>query len=218
MTGTTKNEKTKKKRGGRMRSAIYDRVILSMTTSWYREVLGRLPRGARVLDVGIGTGGALVRNAATVRERDLRIVGVDIDADYVARARTRVADAGLEERVDVRLESVGDHRDGPYDAVYFSGSFMLMPDKPGILRRVGGELLAEGGLIYFTQTIHARRAPVMERIKPALRKLTTIDFGRVTYEEDFRVVLEEADVELLEMTEMERRGKRSFRVMVARPR
>jgi hypothetical protein len=58
-----------------MRGWIYDRLVAGMTTSWYREVLSRLPYGARVLDVGIGTGSALAGCAEVVRSKDLQVVG-----------------------------------------------------------------------------------------------------------------------------------------------
>ena len=49
----------------RLSPLIYDIVIVKMTALWYRSVLDRLPRGARVLDIGIGTGSALAANADT---------------------------------------------------------------------------------------------------------------------------------------------------------
>ena len=56
----------------RLSPLIYDIVIVKMTALWYRSVLDRLPRGARVLDVGIGTGSALAANAATGASQDVR--------------------------------------------------------------------------------------------------------------------------------------------------
>jgi len=56
-----------------VRAWIYDRAILPLTASWYAEVLGRVPERARLLDVGIGTGGALVAHAELVRAKRLRI-------------------------------------------------------------------------------------------------------------------------------------------------
>lgn len=108
-----------------MRSFLYDTFILRLTSRWYAEVLGRVPEGAALLDVGgIGTAGALLADAERVLQKRLDVTGIDIDADYIARARRRLHDSPLAECAAVRLESVYDHRGGPYDAVYFSASFM----------------------------------------------------------------------------------------------
>ena len=61
-------------------------------------------------------------------EKSIRVIGVDIDAGYVERVRKRLADSALAGSATVRLESIYDHQGGPYDAVCFSASFMLLPD------------------------------------------------------------------------------------------
>jgi ubiquinone/menaquinone biosynthesis C-methylase UbiE len=180
-----------------MRAWLYDQTFVGLTVGWYREVLERLPRGARLLDVGIGTGGALVRNADLVRQRNLHIVGVDIDPVYLRRCRKLVAKAGLARHVVPKLESIYDHHGGPYDAVYFSASFMLLPDPAGALHHAA-QMLSPGGRVYFTQTIHTKRAPVMERVKPMLHRVTTIHFGRVTYEHELVEVVRRAGLQLHE--------------------
>ncbi len=78
-----------------LRGWIYDRLVAGMTSDWYRAVLARLPDGARVLDVGIGTGAALARCADLVRAKQLEIVGLDIDPDYLRRCRAELLRAGL---------------------------------------------------------------------------------------------------------------------------
>jgi len=199
-----------------VRAWIYDKAIRPLTGAWYREVLARIPDNARVLDVGIGTGGALCENATTVSSKSLQITGVDIDPDYVRRARSAVADAGLEPQVSVRLESIYDHHGGPYEAVYFSASFMLMPDPERALEHVK-TLLAPQGRIYFTQTFEHRRSRLTEVAKPLLKRVTTIDFGSVTYEEDFVDVISRTGLMVEEWSTMGTRGRRSFRLTVARP-
>ncbi len=200
-----------------MRAWIYDKAIGPLTGKWYRSVLDHVPDGAHLLDVGIGTGGALVDNADTVRSKDLRITGVDIDRDYVKRAQSAVYKHKLVEHVDVMLESVYDHQGGPYDVVYFSASFMLMPDPGKALRHVS-TLLNDGGRIFFTQTFQDKRSVFVERAKPLLKKLTTIEFGTVTYEKDFLALLEACDMEVLELSTMGRQGSRSFRLAITEPR
>jgi cyclopropane-fatty-acyl-phospholipid synthase len=69
--------------------------------------------GMRVLEIGCGWGG-FARYAAA--ERDVDVVGVTIAEEQAEYARKLIADAGLSERVDIRLE---DFRklDGEWDAI-----------------------------------------------------------------------------------------------------
>jgi len=198
------------------RARVYDAVIAGMTGAWYGAVLQRLPEYCRLLDVGIGTGSALLANADLIASRDLTVTGIDIDAAYVEHCRRDVSRRGLEARVEARLESVYDHRGGPYDAVYFSGSFMLLPDPVGALRHLLPQLGANGR-VYFTQTFERRRSPLLERIKPLLRRVTSIDFGRVTYEADFRSVLAEGGLDLEELQPLGGGRRRVAVLAVARP-
>jgi SAM-dependent methyltransferase len=186
-----------------------------MTSGWYREVLSRLPRGTRLLDVGIGTGAALLSCADLVRERELTVVGIDVDADYLTRCERAVRRAELH-RIQLRLESVYDHSGGPYDAAYFSASLMLLPDPAAAIRRVVG-LLSPRGALFATQTFQLRRSRLAERGKPMIRRVTSVEFGRVTYEDDFRACLGAAGVELTELHTI--RATRHFaqRLAVARP-
>jgi ubiquinone/menaquinone biosynthesis C-methylase UbiE len=197
------------------RGWLYDRLIAGMTTGWYREVFSRLAPGTRLLDVGIGTGASLVRCADLVRERELSIVGLDVDADYLARCERALRRAGLD-GVQTVLESIYDHDGGPYDAVYFSASLMLLPDPAEAIRRVAA-LLSPGGTLYATQSFQLRRSRLAERAKPMMRHLTTIEFGRVTYEDEFRACLLAAGVELTELHTMRVTRHLAQRLAVARP-
>ena len=199
----------------RLRASIYDAVVAGMTASWYRAVLDRLEPGCRLLDVGIGTGAALLANAQTLVAKDLHVTGVDIDAAYVERCREEVRRRGLSMRVDVRLESIADHRGGPYDAAYFSGSFMLIPEPEAVLRHVAA-LLEPCGRVYFTQTFEKRRSALVEFVKPLLHLATTIDFGRVTYETDFHRVLADGGLELEDLVVLSDGEHRRSVIAVAR--
>lgn len=199
-----------------MRSFVYDTLILRLTSRWYAEVLSRVPEGAALLDVGIGTAGALLANAERVKRKRLHVTGIDIDADYLARAQRRLADSSLAECAEVRLESVYDHRGGPYDVVYFSASFMLLP-KPEQALHHCCSLLRPGGRLYFTQTLQKRPARWMEILKPLLKRFTSIDFGRVTYEEHFKSQLHAAGLVLEEFTPLAHHRSRAPCLAVARP-
>ncbi len=187
-----------------------------MTAGWYAPVLARMPEGARCLDVGIGTAAALCRHADVVHARDLRVVGVDIDRDYVASARSAVARAGLADRVEVRLQDAAAVDDGPYDAVYFSGSFMLIPDQVGLLQALAA-VVRPGAPWMFTQTFEDRPNRLLERAKPWLHALTSVRFGEVTYREAFDATLAAGGLEVVEATTLSRRarGRRAAVLIVA---
>lgn len=199
-----------------MRAWIYDRSIVSLTSRWYAEVLGRVPRGAAMLDVGVGTAGALVSQAKLIAERDLHIHGVDIDPDYVKQAEKRIAKARLTSRVSVEHVPLNAHSGGPYDAIYFAASFMLFDDPIGALNDAV-RLLKPDGRIFFTQTFHERKSPLMEKLKPMLVRVTSIDFGRVTYEEPFLATLADARLDVIEHEVIDKVGRTTHRLVVARP-
>lgn len=200
-----------------IRSFIYDTLILRLTAPWYAEVLNRVPEGSTLLDVGIGTAGALLANADLVKHKGFCVTGIDIDADYIERARGRLEGSVLKDCANARLESIYDHRGGPYDAVCFSGSFMVLPEPEKALRHCH-LLLNADGRIYFTLTVQRQSAPWMEILKPMLKWVTSIDFGRVTYEKVFRAQLQSAGFEVEEFTALAPRENRAAHVVVARVR
>ncbi|MFF4792860.1 class I SAM-dependent methyltransferase [Streptomyces sp. NPDC001276] len=70
--------------------------------------------GQRLLDVGCGWGSMAVHAA---REHGVGVVGVTLSQEQAAYARKRVADEGLTDRVEIRVQDYRDVRDGPYDAI-----------------------------------------------------------------------------------------------------
>ncbi|HKA05333.1 MAG TPA: class I SAM-dependent methyltransferase [Acidimicrobiales bacterium] len=79
-----------------------------------------LEPGMRLLDVGCGWGGMVLHAAA---RHGVRAVGVTISERQADLARKRVADAGLTDLVEIRLQDYRDVEDGPYDAVSSIGMF-----------------------------------------------------------------------------------------------
>ncbi|MER5854320.1 class I SAM-dependent methyltransferase [Streptomyces sp900105245] len=75
--------------------------------------LGLTP-GQRLLDVGCGWGSMVIHAA---REHGVNAVGITLSQEQAAYARKRVADEGLTDRVEIRVQDYRDVADGPFDAV-----------------------------------------------------------------------------------------------------
>ncbi|SEO82811.1 class I SAM-dependent methyltransferase [Trujillonella endophytica] len=75
--------------------------------------LGLRP-GMRLLDVGCGWG-SLALHAA--REYGVDVVGITLSVEQAALARKRAAEAGLADRVDIRVQDYRDVDDDPFDAI-----------------------------------------------------------------------------------------------------
>ncbi|MEU6320962.1 cyclopropane-fatty-acyl-phospholipid synthase family protein [Streptomyces sp. NPDC047009] len=75
--------------------------------------LGLKP-GQRLLDVGCGWGSMALHAA---REYGVSVVGVTLSQEQATYARKRVADEGLSDLVEIRVQDYRDVVDGPYDAI-----------------------------------------------------------------------------------------------------
>jgi cyclopropane-fatty-acyl-phospholipid synthase len=70
--------------------------------------------GMRLLDVGCGWGSLVLHAAATF---GVRAVGVTLSTEQADFAHRRIKEAGLEGRVEIRLQDYREVSDGPYDAI-----------------------------------------------------------------------------------------------------
>ena len=166
-------------------SGIYDTLIVNMTEKWYRSCLSKLEDGSTVLDVGVGTAGALLRCLDLVESKKLKIIGIDYNGFYIKSAEKSIEKANASDRISVyELDLYNEDKvqslieKGSIDAVYFSGSFSLLPDPNGALKSIL-PLLKRDGKVYITQTYQKRSPPLLGFFKPLIKYLTTIDFGRL---------------------------------------
>lgn len=104
--------------------------------------LGLRP-GMRVLDVGCGWGSFALHAA---QNYGVDVVGVTLSGEQAAMAAKRVADAGLTDRVSVRVQDYRDVADGPFDAISSIGmsEHVGREQMPGYVARLHG-LLRPGG-------------------------------------------------------------------------
>ncbi|OAH14167.1 SAM-dependent methyltransferase [Streptomyces jeddahensis] len=75
--------------------------------------LGLQP-GQRLLDVGCGWGSMAIHAA---REHGVSVVGITLSGEQAAYARKRIAEEGLTDRIEIRVQDYRDVVDGPFDAI-----------------------------------------------------------------------------------------------------
>ncbi|MCX5399170.1 cyclopropane-fatty-acyl-phospholipid synthase family protein [Streptomyces sp. NBC_00102] len=93
--------------GGTLESAQRDKLDLVSRKLALKE-------GDRLLDVGCGWGSMAIHAA---REYGAVVTGVTLSTEQAAYARKRVAEEGLTDRIEIRVQDYRDVRDGPYDAI-----------------------------------------------------------------------------------------------------
>lgn len=221
-----------KERAKSLKAWVYDVCIVPMTSRWYREVLLECPVGTSMLDVGIGTATSLIANRDIIVSKQMTVTGVDYDLAYVRSAQANVAACGgsLQDVVKVEQADIHDYNRShkeKFDIIYFSGSFMIIPRQAEALRHCVQMLrspvprVPDGCNIFFTQTFEKRTFVglyVTPLVKRVLRAVTTIDFGEVTYEDDFRAALEKAEVDVVRVKPISSSYYRTQTLVMARPR
>jgi cyclopropane-fatty-acyl-phospholipid synthase len=86
-----------------------------------------LKPGQRLLDVGCGWGSMAIHAA---REHGVSVVGITLSQEQAAYARKRVADKGLTDRIEIRVQDYREVHDGPYDALSSRRARPQPPDLP----------------------------------------------------------------------------------------
>ncbi len=181
-------------------SRVYSLIVSDVTDGCYRTCLPLFPPSARVLDVGIGNGEMLRRYHETIRTRSLSITGLDIDRDYLKQCNRLIREFSLEEHIHTEFTPVEEYTPpsaGYFDVILFSMSFMLLGDPRSVLRRIRPWLATKGQAV-FVQTMFVKTSRFLELVKPRLKYLTTIDFGRVIYEQDFLRLLQAEHFQIIE--------------------
>jgi cyclopropane-fatty-acyl-phospholipid synthase len=104
-----------------------------------------LEPGMRVLDVGCGWGSFAMHAA---REHGVNVVGITLSELQAERARERVAEAGLEDQVEIRLQDYRELPAGSFDAISSIGmSEHVGESQIDVYARTLFSLLRPGGKI-----------------------------------------------------------------------
>ena len=148
-----------------------------------------------MLEIGVATGAPL--KSINSELKHVQITAIDIDEDYIKKAKEVLA---KEDNIQVKLM---DFYKSPelgltFDTLLFGSSFMLMPDQKKALD-VARSICVPGSKVYFLLTLYpsGTKLAKLETIKPMLKKYTSVDFGKLIYENDFERTLIENKMRII---------------------
>jgi ubiquinone/menaquinone biosynthesis C-methylase UbiE len=111
---------------------IHDRIVAALAPG----------AGVRVLDLACGTGGVALRAARSGAD----VVGIDISADQLEKARRAAADAGLAIRFDEGDAQELPYADAEFDAVASAFGVIFAPDHERAAQELARVCRPTGGL------------------------------------------------------------------------
>ena len=153
-------------------AGVYDAVFGGVSAFGRRravEAVNALP-GVHVLEVGVGTGLALPHYSGAKR-----ITGIDLSAEMLAFARSRVQSAGLsnvEALLEVDAEATG-FEEGSFDIAVAMFVASVVPNPRQLLAEMR-RVVRPGGRLLFVNHFAAERGPrwwAERALAPASRKL-----------------------------------------------
>ena len=129
---------------------------------------------------------------------------VSIDLVDVYEGGERIRD--LSKALTGDAANITSASDGGFvDAVYFSGSFSLLPDPTKALQLASNFINKNNktddwgskGTVYITQTYQRTTPFFLPYLKPLLKYATTIDFGQLVREEDVLETFRQSELEVV---------------------
>jgi len=169
-----------------------------------------LREGERLLDVGCGWGSLVIHAAA---RHGVSAVGVTLSEPQAELARERAAQAGVADRVEIRVQDYREVSDGPYDKIASVGMYEHV-GRDQLGRYVGAviELLRPGGL--FLNHGIARLTPHPPQPDPFISRYVFPD-GELHPVTDVLNVMQEAGLEVRDVESLREHYALALRRWVA---
>jgi cyclopropane fatty-acyl-phospholipid synthase-like methyltransferase len=159
----------------------------------FYNTINKIEPNSKVLDFGCGNGicysNTLIKKS--ILSNNLTIEGIDIDKVYIKKCKQRIIDENLNSNVTIRLMDVFDYEikneEERFDYIIFSESAPVLSDEllTNIINHVIKNLVKTNGKIVFINNLTNDENTAMIKIKPLLKYICMIEFGRVLTQKDF---------------------------------
>ena len=165
---------------------------------YFRQLAGFEP-GERVLDLGSGSGMDSFLAAVAVGAEG-RVVGVDMTAEQLAKARRLATDAGFD-NVEFREGYIEEPpvEAGAFDCVISNGVINLSPDKPAVFA-AAARALRPGGRLALADIVSREQLPEGVTCNASLWAAC---IGGAMQHDDYREAIEAAGLEITAWLENE---------------
>jgi SAM-dependent methyltransferase len=160
------------------------------TPNLFYSVLKELPPNSTILDFGCGSG-ICYKNIDTINlivKSNFKITGIDINELAIHKFKERINSNSLTDRINLKYGDIltTDFIE-KFDYIILSESAPLISKEfmIKIIFHIKNNLLKSGGKIIFINNLIENPQFVTRFIKPKLKYVTTIDFGRVIKKDEF---------------------------------
>src|SRR5579863_2020605 len=150
--------------------------VAPLTERLFREA--GIGPGQRVLDLGSGVGDVAMLVSRLVGPSG-EVVGIERDPRSIARARVRVAEAGLHNVSFIQSDASQITESKPFDAAVGRFILMWLPDPVSVLRSLS-QLVRPGGVVAFQEP---HWAPVLSLLEPLPLWATAASLIHKTFQE-----------------------------------
>ena len=187
----------------KIRSSCYDKIQEHSTGTpiLYQKILTFISPESSILDVGIGNGICIEKNAQLIKEKKLLIKGIDIDEEYLDICKFRIKQNNLEKNVSCSiLNLLTISESSEYDYIIYSGSYPVISDElmhlmleqsKKLLKERNGKILFSHSL--YTEDIKSSKLviKILNIVKKNLRYIPFLwtDFGKMTSVIEFESLL-----------------------------